>query len=1118
MLPKIPATPVNNEESGDDSHDSSDITSLVWKETDHSVHSASGVYKSGGGEMPNLKPQLPLPALSKTKIYQQIEMEFFEKQGGEDWKEETVQSKSNKKVLELLTCMEDRLYDVAVRVLDEHGEKEEEKERNGKKDMEKKWEETLEKLKMKKKRLRAQGRKAKNERMRKMLTREKLKTVRKENLLKKKLQRLREFLEKKRAMSQFKRDRWKYSKEVIDGKEKSGKPTFSAEDARAHFTKVNSDDKREHMFQPRRSMKRPPQPVHVFELQPPTLDEWKDILKKKRVRSAAGLNGIPYRLYKGCPRVFAQLTLIFGALWKRHKVVPLQWGIARTILLSKSEILDDPKEFRPISVTNAEGRLFWSAVERRMTKYFCENKIFRREEQKGFIPGVAGCMEQNELCLWALKLSKRFRQQICVVWIDLANAYGSVKHGLLQFMLNWYHVPKEIQELIFVYYENLRSKIFTEEFETDWFEVLIGVFQGCTLSTVLFNGVFQLLLDMIREEAPEEWRWKSPNDEAFSIAQLAYADDLSIYRHDPGKVQKALRVLDAGLDWTMTMKAKPKKCVSYAMGLFRFGRGESGPKTKTWTCPQRGDVEVTQDGCVDFDTYDPKLEIAGNICPYMAKEPDSKGFKMLGMWVENDLTNKKLISRTEDKLKNMLRRTDAAKVTGPCKVWIYNSLILAKLSWEFITYDFGETRLAEWEQLANQYLKKWLGLMKNAHNGVLYRPRSHVGLALKSLSEVAKLLGMTRRAILEASEDPHVLALRAYVKRKELQEVHWNPSKARAVVDGEAAFRRITRGAQTGRGGVGLRPGRDQDSWKKIFKDIQEEGRVAKAVQLVMAGAWVNWEGRQHFVADQLNLEAGIGRPGPRTLKFLLNAISETNCTAANHHRWFGSTRSCNLCGKELPGLQHILGGCQVALDQKRFTWRHDSVLSCMLKYLRDHLKAHNSTKATVNREDRYKKMFVQEGKARPPRRKLFHDFEEARDWKICADLGEDYDFTKYAVSAKRPDMLIASKSLKKLLMVELTVPCEENIATWHVEKIARYTPEMEEVQNAGWDVSIHAVEVGARGFVASSFSALLNAVNYPRPKRKEFLDNISRIALEASSVIYTLRHTLIWSAKELRE
>ena len=85
-------------------------------------------------------------------------------------------------------------------------------------------------------------------------------------------------------------------------------------------------------------------------------------------------------------------------------------------------------------------------------------------------------------------------------WIDLANAYGSVRHNLIQFALEWYHVPKLVRDLILHYYELLMTKIQTKKWTTGFFLFEIGLFQGCVLSTILFDCVFQLLLDFLKPD------------------------------------------------------------------------------------------------------------------------------------------------------------------------------------------------------------------------------------------------------------------------------------------------------------------------------------------------------------------------------------------------------------------------------------------------------------------------------------------------------------------------------------------------------------------------------------------------------------------------------------------
>ena len=51
--------------------------------------------------------------------------------------------------------------------------------------------------------------------------------------------------------------------------------------------------------------------------------------------------------------------------------------------------------------------------------------------------------------------------------------------------------------------------------------------------------------------------------------------------------------------------------------------------------------------------------------------------------------------------------------------------------------------------------------------------------------------------------------------------------------------------------------------------------------------------------------------------------------TPLNLRRWkIKSSSKCILCESPQPTTSHILNGCQTALAQGRFTWRHDSVLN----------------------------------------------------------------------------------------------------------------------------------------------------------------------------------------------
>ena len=112
--------------------------------------------------------------------------------------------------------------------------------------------------------------------------------------------------------------------------------------------------------------------------------------------------------------------------------------------------------------------------------------------QKAFLESVSGCIEHTTLLAEAFRDARERRRSICVAWLDIANAYESMRHTFIQFALHWYHVPAQVRKLIWSYYEGLCARVCTSEWSTGLFSIGIGVPQGCIASTINFDAGFHL--------------------------------------------------------------------------------------------------------------------------------------------------------------------------------------------------------------------------------------------------------------------------------------------------------------------------------------------------------------------------------------------------------------------------------------------------------------------------------------------------------------------------------------------------------------------------------------------------------------------------------------------------
>ena len=199
------------------------------------------------------------------------------------------------------------------------------------------------------------------------------------------------------------------------------------------------------------------------------------ILNSRRNSSSPGINMIPYRVYKKCPQICSFLFNIFG-LCLKHCFVPVQWRVPTEVYIPKAKPPNPNiiKDFRPISLLNVEGKLFFSLVSNRLENHIkTNNKLINSSIQKG-------CMSM----VWnELQSSKPENGNLAAVWLDIANAYG---------------VPEHWIKLIRNYYKSLWSISKSASAPSSWHHHLRGILIGCiNYSIILFLSAINVVIEYI---------------------------------------------------------------------------------------------------------------------------------------------------------------------------------------------------------------------------------------------------------------------------------------------------------------------------------------------------------------------------------------------------------------------------------------------------------------------------------------------------------------------------------------------------------------------------------------------------------------------------------------------
>ncbi len=250
-------------------------------------------------------------------------------------------------------------------------------------------------------------------------------------------------------------------------KKRSGKLAISKEELERHIKGQYTDAAKDTSLGSPGHVPHPDSPKSPFDTSPPRLSEVKEVLKRARSASAPGPNGLPYKLYKNCPQVSKILWKPMCIAWKKQSI-PAEWQEAVGIFIPKEQNSTNISQFRPIALLNVEGKIFFSVLSRRMTSFLSKNCYIDTSYQKGGLPGFPGCVEHASVIWEQIQRAKREKNDLHVVWLDLANAYGSVPHKLAEFALDFFHVPGCIRDIIAKYFNNLHMCFAVDDFMTGW--------------------------------------------------------------------------------------------------------------------------------------------------------------------------------------------------------------------------------------------------------------------------------------------------------------------------------------------------------------------------------------------------------------------------------------------------------------------------------------------------------------------------------------------------------------------------------------------------------------------------------------------------------------------------
>jgi len=290
------------------------------------------------------------------------------------------------------------------------------------------------------------------------------------------------------------------------------------------------------------------------------LSEVVDVIRSLCNGKASGSDSISGELLK-----YGGISL-WTAVWRlcqqafEAATIPEEWASGVISPIFKDGDPADPLNYRGITLLSVVGKVYASVLNRRLMSW-CELNDVIADEQCGFRP-ERGTRDQLFALSETIKMRRRTNKRTFCCFVDLKKAYDRVFRAGLWEKLHKSGVRGRMWRALVKAYDVVRSAVRVDGQCTDYFDVNIGLRQGCVLSPILFD-IF--VNDLVAELKEKGWGVEVGMSR---LSILLFADDIVLVADSAQELQQMLDlVTDFCSRWRCDCNTKKTEVVVYGKGV-----------------------------------------------------------------------------------------------------------------------------------------------------------------------------------------------------------------------------------------------------------------------------------------------------------------------------------------------------------------------------------------------------------------------------------------------------------------------------------------------------------------------------------------------------------------------
>ena len=413
--------------------------------------------------------------------------------------------------------------------------------------------------------------------------------------------------------------------------------------------------------------------------------------------------------------------------------------------------------------------------------------------------------------------------------------------------------------------------------------------------------------------------------------------------------------------------------------------------------------------------YQPYLMAINKIIPAIET---GKSFRYLGKDFSFSMDNTPAKAEILQHLETHLTLTDRLPLHQRYKLKVIQQFTYSKIRWLLSINKFDVTWIKQsCDNLVTRFLRKWLNMHPGANISHMSLSHKRIGLNFSLPSHIYTYAKISTRSLMKTSADIDIRSL--YVETQE----------------------------------------------KNIAYDSVIEKTVTNKNQLA----------KKAVSTSKKEIECKTWDVFIKLSKFLRRAILLSLPTKKNLKTWnLIQDNICPLCKAKPQTQHHLLNNCNVAANEHRYLWRHNSVLNCIIYHL-----------ASITNTTR----------------------------KIFVDLPGFENIDQLFENGHRPDLVIVTP--EKTVAVELTICFETNLIKSKHFKKNKYSDLQSSLKSRVKKFELVCLQISSLGFFSDDISPFKHLVKRFGLDDKVLIDKMRETAIGASYYICN-RRDKSWTLPDL--